>query len=99
MSAPVREPDGPSKDGPENYAPKKVRHPEPDPNPAAALLKGDAAPRSAAPVSAEPPWRRAKQREVFAGDVAITELRSKLALAPDRLPEPPPLPSPGPTYP
>jgi hypothetical protein len=44
--------------------------------------------------SADPPWKRSRQRNksAFVGDVAITELRTKLALAPDRLPEPP-LPS------
>jgi TPR repeat protein len=99
MSAPVREPDdGPTKDGPLNYAPKKVRHPEPDPNSAGAPRKGDLAPQSPAPESPEPPWKRSKQRAVFAGDAAIAELRSKLALAPDRLPEPPPPPSTGPKY-
>jgi hypothetical protein len=84
MSAPVREPDGPL-----NYAPKEVRHPEPDPNAAGPPPKGDAAPQSGASVS--PPmlvWRRSKRRDVFAGDVAIAELRGRLALVPDRLPEP-----------
>ena len=38
----------------------------------------------------EPPWKRSKQRQAFAGDVAAVELRTRLALAPDRLPEPPP---------
>jgi hypothetical protein len=99
MSAPVREPDdGPSKDGPVNYAPKKVRHPEPDPNSAGAPRKGDVAPPSPAPESPEPPWKRPKQRAVFVGDAAVAELRSRLALAPDRLPEPPPSPSTGPKY-
>ena len=99
MSVPVREPgDGPSKDGPLNYEPKEVRHPEPepDPNPAGAPPKADAAPqRPEPPESTEPPWKRPKQRAVFAGDVAIAELRARLALAPDRLPEPPPPASPG----
>jgi TPR repeat protein len=99
MSAPVREPDdGPSKDGPLNYAPKKVRHPEPDQNSVGAPRSGDVAPQSPAPQSPEPPWKRSKQRAVFAGDAAIAELRSRLALAPDRLPEPPPPPSTGPKY-
>jgi hypothetical protein len=90
MSPPVREPErGPSADGPLNYAPKRVRHPEPHPNPADASPKGDAEPRSTVRESTEAPWRRSKQRGAFAGDVAITQLRTKLALAPDRLPEPP----------
>src|SRR5712692_792288 len=98
MNAPVREPDdGPSKDGPLNYAPKKVRHPEPDPNPGAPA-KGDAAPPGAAPESAEPPWKRSRHREAFAGDASIAARRNKLALAPDRLPEPPLPPSTRPKY-
>jgi hypothetical protein len=101
MSAPVREfGDGPSKDGPLNYAPKKVRHPEsePDPNPAGAPPQADAALQMPAPESTEPPWKRSRRRAAFAGDVAIAELRGRLALAPNRLPEPPP-PSPtGPKY-
>ena len=94
MSAPVREPDdGSSKDGPLNYAPKKVRQAEPDLDLAGAPPKGNAAPQSQAPETAEPPWRRSKQRAVFAGDAAVAALRGRLALAPDRLPEPPPPPS------
>src|SRR5215467_665850 len=61
-----------------------------------ALRKGDAAsaPRkndavvqrgvSEPPV---PPWKRKKQPQAFAGDVAIAELRTRVPLAPDRLPE------------
>src|SRR5712671_3646773 len=93
MNAPVREPDdGPSKDGPLSYGPKNARHAESDPNPGAPA-KGDAAP----PESAEPPWKRSRQREAFAGDAVIAARRNKLALAPDLLPGPP-LPSPGPKY-
>jgi TPR repeat protein len=88
MSAPVREPDdGPSKDGPLNYAPKKIRHPDSDLIPAGAHREGDAASQDE---SGQPPWKRSKRRGSFAGDVAIVELRNKLALAPQRLPEPPP---------
>jgi hypothetical protein len=42
------------------------------------------------PEAPEPPWRRKSQQGMFAGDVAVVELRSRLALAPDRIPEPPP---------
>ena len=92
MSAPVREPaDGPSTDGPLNYAPKKVRQAESDPIPGAPVT-GDAAPPSAAPQAAEPPWKRSRQREAFAGDAVSAARRNKLALAPDRLPDPPPSP-------
>src|SRR5215471_13860751 len=75
MDAPVRAPDdGPSKDGLSNYAPKKARRPE----------KGD----RAASESAEPPWKRSRHQEAFAGNAAIAARRNKLALAPDRIPEP-----------
>jgi TPR repeat protein len=98
MSAPVREPhDGPSKDGPLNYAPKRSRNPERDQNSGPAPREDDAASRGAAPESAEPPWRRSRTRPAFGGDVGISEPRSKLALAPERLPEPP-RPSTGPKY-
>jgi hypothetical protein len=71
----------------------------------AELLRSAAHPAStddAAPAhgnAAEPPWRRSRPRNsggsrtsgaVFAGDIAVTELRTQLALVPDRLPEPPP---------
>jgi len=41
--------------------------------------------------TAEPPWRRKKSPAMFAGDVAIKELRERLALAPDQIPEPAPV--------
>jgi len=92
MSASVRESKlGPSKDEPLKYAPKKARLPNPDQKPSAPPPALDAAPGdNAAPRPSEPPWRRSRHRGAFAGDVAIAELRTKLALAPDRLPEPPP---------
>jgi TPR repeat protein len=102
MSVPAQE----SKDGPLNYAPKKVRHPEPAPDPAApsetgsarhsASMKRDAAWSGAS--DPEPPWRRPRQRGAFAGDIAAVELRNRLALTPDRLPEPPRTLSTGPRY-
>jgi TPR repeat protein len=101
MSAPVRESDDrPLTGGPLNYAPKRFRHakPERDSNPAEAPPKGDAAPRSAVRESTELRRRPSKQRGAFVGDVAITELRNKLALAPDRLLAPPPSLSTGPKY-
>jgi TPR repeat protein len=98
MSAPVREPaDGPSTDGPLNYAPKKVRQAESDPIPGAPVT-GDAPPPSAALEAAEPPWKRSRQREAFAGDAVNAARRNKLALAPDRLPDPPPPRSTSPKY-
>src|SRR3984893_6239740 len=47
-----------------------------------------AAPQRGAPELPEPPWKR-KKRQAFAGDLAVAELRTRLALAPDRLPDPP----------
>src|SRR5258706_9357674 len=91
MRTPVRaRDDGRLKDGPLNYAPKKVRRPAPDLTPADAHREGDAAPQNAVPESGQLPWKRSKRREPFVGDVAAVELRNKLALAPHRLPAPPP---------
>jgi hypothetical protein len=39
-------------------------------------------------VGAAPPWKRKRGRKVFEGDVAVAELRSRLALEVDRVPEP-----------
>ena len=90
MSAPVREPDdGRSEDEPLNYAPNKARHPKLDQNPAGAPQKVDSTPQHGSPEP--PPWRRSKRSDDFVGDVAIAELRNRLALVPDRLPEPPPV--------
>jgi hypothetical protein len=36
----------------------------------------------------EPPWKRKARRDVFEGDVAVVELRSRLALGSERVPEP-----------
>src|SRR5260370_38843253 len=36
----------------------------------------------------QPPWKRKARRGVFEGDVAVVELRSRLALAPQRIQEP-----------
>jgi hypothetical protein len=99
MRGPAREPDnGPSNDGPSDYAPKKLRHPTREPIPAGgADRKGDAA-QNAAPESTQPPWKRSKRHGPFAGDVAIVELRNKLTLVPHQIPEPPPPPSTGMKY-
>src|SRR5712691_562928 len=90
MSSPVREPEanGPLEDGPLNYAPKRFRRPDQDPNLAGAPTRVDAAPPRGMPEPSEPPWKRKPQRGAFAGDVAVAELRSQLALMPDRIPEP-----------
>src|SRR5215475_14028833 len=36
----------------------------------------------------DPPWKRKPRRELFEGDVAIVELRSRLALESEQIPEP-----------
>ncbi len=98
MRGPAREPDdGPSKDGPSEYAPKNVRHPAREPIPAGAHHEGEAA-QDAAPELGQPPWKRSKRHGPFAGDVAIVELRNQLTLVPHQLPEPPPPPSSGMKY-
>jgi TPR repeat protein len=100
MSAPVREPaDGPSKDGLLDYAPKKIRDAESEPIPGVPVTPVKDAVPPAAPGSPEPPWKRSRQREALAGDAVSAARRNKLALAPDRLPDPPPLRRPtGPKY-
>src|SRR5215475_13133674 len=96
MAAPIREPDDePSKDGPLNYAPKKRRHAEPDPILAGAHREGDAASQNTAAESGQPPWKRSKRHRPFVSDGAIVELRNRPALAPDRIPAPPPPPKTG----
>lgn len=74
MGAPVRESDDskPSKSEPPKNAPKDL----------------GAAPSSRAMELPDPPWRRKSRRGVFEGDVAAVELRSRLALGSERLPEP-----------
>jgi hypothetical protein len=86
MEPPVRELDD---DGPLNYAPKKPRLLEQDHNPVRARLKvvHSAAPPDM-PLSSEPPWKQKQQRGAFAGDIATGELRPRLSLVPDRVPEP-----------
>jgi hypothetical protein len=46
-----------------------------------------AAPSSRAMEVPAPPWKRKRGREVFEGDVAVMELRSRLALGVERIPE------------
>jgi hypothetical protein len=102
MSSPVREPVGPL-----SYAPRWVR--SPGGIRAGERVENAPAwdvppPRVAAPVpevapALEAPWThktRKKSRAVFEGDVAVMELRARLALAPDQIPEP--LPSGGPNF-
>ena len=54
--------------------------------PVSATVEATATAQDAA---AELPWKRKKRPPIFEGDVAIKELRARLALAPDQMPEPP----------
>ncbi len=56
-----------------------------------------AAPPSRTVETPEPPWKRKARRGVFEGDVAVVELRSRLAKAPERVLEPAVPPSTTPT--
>src|SRR5260370_20416261 len=56
-----------------------------------------AAPPSRTMEAPEPPWKRKTRRGVFEGDVAVVELRSRLAKAPERVLEPAVPPSTTPT--
>ena len=81
MGAPVRESDDgkPSKTEPKSEPPKNA--------PAKDTPKDvGAVPSSRATEVPDPPWKRKPRREVFEGDVAAVELRSRLA--PERIPEP-----------
>jgi hypothetical protein len=84
MGAPVRESDDSesSKDEPLKNEPSKN-----EPSKEISREAG-AAPSSRATEAPEPPWKRKTQRRVFEGDVAVVELRSRLALTPDRILEP-----------
>jgi hypothetical protein len=90
MSAPVREPDDNESlnDGALHYAPKRARQVERDHDPESAAPRANTAPWPHTLEPPEPPWKGKKRRGAFAGDVAVVELRTKLALAPDRIPEP-----------
>jgi len=66
----------PSKTGPKSEPPKNTPK------------DVGAAPSGRAPEIRYPPWKRQPRRDVFAGDVALVELRSRLALGGERIPEP-----------
>jgi hypothetical protein len=90
-----REPESP---GPLKFAPKGARMAAPE-----AARRGDRPSSEPRPASARPPERRppprhretappqklTKQKGSFEGDVAIKELRERMALAPDLPPKPP----------
>src|SRR5215467_11480694 len=79
MGAPVRESDDgkPSKSEPPKNAPAK-----------GTPKDVGAATSSRAMEVPDAPWKRNRRREVFEGDVALVELRSRLALGPERIKEP-----------
>jgi hypothetical protein len=91
-----REPESP---GPLKYAPKWARMAAPEPErrgdrpggqPRAANARPPERRLAAVPRPREPaPWILTKRRGSFEGDVAIKELRERMALAPDLPPEPP----------
>jgi len=92
MGAPVRESDdgkAPKSEPPKNELPKN--------EPAKDTPKDvGAAPSRRATEVPDPPWKRKPRRDVFEGDVAVVELRSRLA--PERIPEPPVRFSTAPTF-
>ena len=93
MGAPVRESDDgrPSKTELKSDPPKNA--------PAKDTPKDvGATPSSRATEVPDPPWRRKPRREVFEGDVAAVELRSRLALGSERIPEPAVRSSTAPTF-
>jgi hypothetical protein len=96
MSTRDREPES----GPLKYAPKWARNAASEParrdeRPASApRLVNARAPESNPPPVRQPrepapPWKVAKRKGSFEGDVAIKELRERMALAPEMPPEPP----------
>jgi len=74
MTAPVRESDD---SGSLNCAPKEPGG------------KVDSAPPLNVPEPSEPPWKQKKQHGAFVADTAPGQLRARLALAPDPVPQPP----------
>jgi hypothetical protein len=83
MGAPVRESD-------DGKAPKTELKREPPKNASAkgTPKDGGAAPSSCGTERPDAPWKRSRQPDVFEGDVALVELRSRLALGVERVLEP-----------
>ena len=74
---------------PQSLKPESLRN-EPSRNPPSKDESKNvrAAPSSGPTEMSDPPWKRKTRRSVFEGDVAVIELRSRLALGPERIPEP-----------
>src|SRR6266481_1727221 len=85
MKAPVRELDDNES---LKYAPKKPRRPEQDQNPDSAAPEVGSAPPPNMPKLSEPPWKQKNRHGASAGVVATGELRPRLSLMPDRVPQP-----------
>ena len=85
MEAPVRELDDNES---LNDAPKRPQRLEQDQNPDRAGPKADPVSPANVPESSEPPWKQKKQRGPFTGPIATGELRTRLTMVPDRVPEP-----------
>jgi hypothetical protein len=82
MGAPVQESYGkPSKGKPKSEPLKNARAKD-------TPKEVGSAPSSRATEMPDPPWKRKPRHEVFEGDVAIVELRSRLALGSEPIPEP-----------
>jgi hypothetical protein len=79
MGAPVQEFDDgkPSKSEPPKNAPAKDTPKDVGATPSSRAMEVPA-----------PPWKRKPRHEIFEGDVAAVELRSRLALRPERIQEP-----------
>jgi hypothetical protein len=97
MSTRDREPES---QGPLKYAPKRARVAGPEPAPRGDRPGGEPPapnvgppprrpPPAPRPREPAPPWKVRKRRGSFEGDVAVKELRERMALAPDLPPEPP----------
>jgi hypothetical protein len=89
MGAPVQEFDDgkPSKSDPPKNAPTKNTPKDVGTAPSGRAMEAPPA-----------PWKRKSRHKVFEGDVAVVELRSRLGLAAEQIPEPEVLFSPGSTF-
>jgi hypothetical protein len=83
----ARSPEGAGGNGSEHASGLAAGHAQ---RPREAELREEAPAFEEAPqaLPAEPPWKRRKSSAIFEGDVAIKELRARLALTPDHIPEP-----------
>jgi hypothetical protein len=74
---------------PESLKPESLKHESSKNQPSKDEPKNVGAVPPSRPTEApEPPWKRKARRGVFEGDVAVVELRSRLALGSERVPEP-----------